>query len=118
MRIDENQLPPGWDEGLEVERGPEGQIRRIASDRAGVSAVLEIGEAGAVFRETREYRWEPSEGAEVGLELMRRALMGGTGCAFCGRSPDEVGKLFAGATANICDACVELCVDIVDEDES
>src|SRR6202049_1268690 len=37
-------------------------------------------------------------------------------CSFCGKSQDEVRKLIAGATVFICDECVELCMDIIGED--
>lgn len=36
-------------------------------------------------------------------------------CSFCGKSQHEVHKLVAGPAVYICDACVDLCVDIVDE---
>jgi hypothetical protein len=37
-------------------------------------------------------------------------------CSFCGKSPHEVRKLIAGPTVFICDECVELCVDIIHEE--
>jgi ATP-dependent Clp protease ATP-binding subunit ClpX len=36
-------------------------------------------------------------------------------CSFCGKSQDEVRKLIAGPTVFICDECVHLCSDVVDE---
>jgi ATP-dependent Clp protease ATP-binding subunit ClpX len=40
-------------------------------------------------------------------------------CSFCGRSEDEVKRLIAGPEAvYICDECVELCQEILDEDEA
>jgi ClpX C4-type zinc finger/Glyoxalase superfamily protein len=36
-------------------------------------------------------------------------------CSFCGKSQHEVHKLVAGPAVYICDECVDLCVDIVDE---
>ena len=38
-------------------------------------------------------------------------------CSFCGKSADEVRKLIAGPGVNICDECVGLCVQIVDDAE-
>ena len=35
---------------------------------------------------------------------------------FCGKSQHEVRKLIAGPTVFICDECVELCMDIIRED--
>src|SRR5258707_9520294 len=37
-------------------------------------------------------------------------------CTFCGKSQHEVRKLIAGPTVFICDQCVELCMDIVGEE--
>jgi ATP-dependent Clp protease ATP-binding subunit ClpX len=37
-------------------------------------------------------------------------------CSFCGKSQREVRKLIAGPTAFICDECVELCRDIIGEE--
>jgi len=37
-------------------------------------------------------------------------------CSFCGKSQHEVTKLIAGPTVFICDECVDLCVDIIDEE--
>ncbi|MDE5451905.1 hypothetical protein GWE18_03310 [Bradyrhizobium sp. CSA112] len=36
-------------------------------------------------------------------------------CSFCGKNQDEVNKLVAGPAVFICDECIELCTDIVDE---
>jgi len=38
-------------------------------------------------------------------------------CSFCGKSQHDVRKLIAGPAVFICDECVELCEDIVDEDD-
>ena len=37
-------------------------------------------------------------------------------CSFCGKNPNEVFKLIAGNDVFICDECVELCSDIIDEE--
>ncbi|KRQ97878.1 hypothetical protein CQ12_24925 [Bradyrhizobium jicamae] len=36
-------------------------------------------------------------------------------CSFCGKNQDEVNKLVAGPAVFICDECIDLCTDIVDE---
>ena len=36
-------------------------------------------------------------------------------CSFCGKSQDEVDKLIAGPGVCICDECVQLCMDIIEE---
>jgi ATP-dependent Clp protease ATP-binding subunit ClpX len=38
-------------------------------------------------------------------------------CSFCGKQQDEVKKLIAGPDVFICDECVELCNDILSEEE-
>ena len=37
-------------------------------------------------------------------------------CSFCGKNQNEVRKLIAGPTVFICDECVELCMDIIKEE--
>jgi ATP-dependent Clp protease ATP-binding subunit ClpX len=37
-------------------------------------------------------------------------------CSFCGKSQDEVRKLIAGPTVYICDECIDLCNDIIAEE--
>ena len=37
-------------------------------------------------------------------------------CSFCGRTGDEVRKLVAGPNVYICDECVEVCKNIIDEE--
>ncbi|WP_207479225.1 ATP-dependent Clp protease ATP-binding subunit ClpX [Arenibaculum pallidiluteum] len=38
-------------------------------------------------------------------------------CSFCGKSQREVAKLIAGPTVFICNECVDVCMDIVQEDK-
>ena len=38
-------------------------------------------------------------------------------CSFCGKSQKEVKKLIAGPTVYICDECIELCNDIIAEEQ-
>lgn len=37
-------------------------------------------------------------------------------CSFCKKSQNDVRKLIAGPAVNICDGCVEVCVDIIADD--
>ncbi|MBF0277898.1 MAG: ATP-dependent Clp protease ATP-binding subunit ClpX [SAR324 cluster bacterium] len=37
-------------------------------------------------------------------------------CSFCGKTQDEVKKIIAGPTVYICDECIELCNDIIEEE--
>ena len=52
---------------------------------------------------------------------MNKSTIGGDSkntlyCSFCGKSQHEVRKLIAGPTVFICDECVELCMDIIREE--
>jgi ATP-dependent Clp protease ATP-binding subunit ClpX len=49
--------------------------------------------------------------------MSRKDFHGGQlSCSFCGKSQREVRKLIAGPTVYICDECIRLCTDIIDED--
>ena len=37
-------------------------------------------------------------------------------CSFCGKDQDHVRKLIAGPTVFICDECIDLCNDIIEEE--
>ena len=39
-----------------------------------------------------------------------------TRCSFCGKGQDQVRKLVAGPGVYICDQCVELCNEVLEED--
>lgn len=46
----------------------------------------------------------------------RSANTTGLRCSFCGKSQDEVKKLIAGPAVYICDECIELCNEIIEEE--
>ena len=50
------------------------------------------------------------------------AKFGDTGellkCSFCGKSQKQVKKLIAGPGVYICDECIDLCNEIIEEDVS
>ncbi len=37
-------------------------------------------------------------------------------CSFCGKTQDQVRKLIAGPNVYICDECVDICAEIVEEE--
>jgi len=37
-------------------------------------------------------------------------------CSFCGKSRDEVEKIISGPSSLICNECVDLCKEIIDEE--
>ena len=39
-------------------------------------------------------------------------------CSFCGRGQDEVTKLISGPSVYICNECIKLCKDILDDEIS
>ncbi|MEY3943400.1 MAG: ATP-dependent Clp protease ATP-binding subunit ClpX, partial [Pseudomonadota bacterium] len=39
-------------------------------------------------------------------------------CSFCGKSQHEVKKLIAGPSVFICDECIDLCNDIIRDEQS
>lgn len=50
------------------------------------------------------------------MRLRRRAKGGTTpGCSFCGKGRHQVERLVAGPGVFICDKCVRLCVEIIEE---
>jgi ATP-dependent Clp protease ATP-binding subunit ClpX len=52
------------------------------------------------------------------IRLVRKGFQGGQlTCSFCGKSQREVRKLIAGPTVYICDECIRLCTDIIDEEK-
>src|SRR6201992_3770229 len=57
-------------------------------------------------------RWTEKRMSKVGTSDSKNTLY----CSFCGKSQHEVRKLIAGPTVFICDECVELCMDIIREE--
>ena len=39
-------------------------------------------------------------------------------CSFCGKDRKQVNTMVAGSDVYICDECIELCADVVDEEHS
>ncbi len=38
-------------------------------------------------------------------------------CSFCGKSQNEVKKLIAGPSVYICNECIDICNEIINDDE-
>jgi ATP-dependent Clp protease ATP-binding subunit ClpX len=72
-------------------------------------------EGGATFA-------NPVRALRAAMEIRYMSKSGGSDskntlyCSFCGKSQHEVRKLIAGPTVFICDECVELCMDIIREE--
>ena len=39
-------------------------------------------------------------------------------CSFCGKSHDEVNKIIAGPGVYICDECIQMCSEIIENEQS
>lgn len=39
-------------------------------------------------------------------------------CSFCGKSHDEVNKIIAGPGVYICDECIEMCSEIIENEQT
>lgn len=50
--------------------------------------------------------------------MATRSRYAGIKCSFCGKSPEEVGKLITGPSVHICNECVDMCNDILRTDKA
>lgn len=50
--------------------------------------------------------------------MANRPRYPGIKCSFCGKGPDEVGKLITGPSVHICNECVEMCTEILKEEQA
>ena len=48
---------------------------------------------------------------------MQTQKANGVSCSFCNKHQDDVKKVIAGPVANICDECVDVCVNVLKEAE-
>src|SRR3954449_5280125 len=79
-------------------------------------------------RSSRPARWPPTRGPSLGPADGRKtgvapvARIGDGGdllkCSFCGKSQKQVKKLIAGPGVYICDECIDLCNEIIEEELS
>jgi hypothetical protein len=49
------------------------------------------------------------------LAQIGRLFQPGLRCSFCGRDAGDVQRLVAGASAHICDACINQCVRVLEQ---
>lgn len=50
--------------------------------------------------------------------MSNRSRYPGIKCSFCGKGPDEVGKLITGPSVHICNECVDMCNEILREEKN
>lgn len=50
--------------------------------------------------------------------MSNRSRYPGIKCSFCGKGPDEVGKLITGPSVHICNECVDMCNEILKEEKT
>jgi ATP-dependent protease Clp ATPase subunit len=67
--------------------------------------VLETERAAGGARLRSDDDDEPKETTEPKLQ-----------CGFCGKSQNDVATLIAGPTIHICTDCIDICVDIIEEE--
>jgi hypothetical protein len=101
--------PRGWVLRLEPDRRA-GYVEKVTRDRFGddvprPAARAERAAADQLFAEWA-IRWIEEIAAEARSPIR---------CAFCCKSDQEVLRLIAGPTAYICNECVALCVQILEE---
>ena len=105
----------------------EGDLRaHIAEARASISNesdadvfnLLErLGEPETLAAEHREpRRFPPTETGGGGGGNDREERPQHTRCSFCGKWQDQVRKLVAGPGVYICDQCIDLCQEVLEED--
>ena len=58
------------------------------------------------------FSWKQEAPASIGGGTFTEPLK----CSFCNKTQHEVRKLIAGSGVYICDECVELCCEILDEE--
>jgi hypothetical protein len=61
-----------------------------------------------LFLERQNFLTPPAEPPHVKDDPLR--------CSFCGQSQFEVKKLIAGPKVNICNECVDICVEVISDD--
>ena len=57
---------------------------------------------------------EPSAAID---KILADAKNGTLRCSFCGKSQNEVQKLIAGSEAYICNKCIDICNEIIADDQ-
>jgi hypothetical protein len=68
-----------------------------------------------VLRGALDARFHPQQ-PRGGAGMRRHKTPGRTICSFCGKGPGQVKKLVAGPGVFICDSCIHLANQILDED--
>lgn len=83
------------------------RVRKL-EERAHTHASFDVGEITSLAEEERE--------TEIKIEPDTRTD-NSPHCSFCGKGQREVKKLIAGPVVYICNECVKLCQDILDEEK-
>jgi ClpX C4-type zinc finger/AAA domain (Cdc48 subfamily) len=105
--------------GLQVQstpRGPCGYRGHLARGRAHGAVVGIVPPeltAYVVLKRAGVRNWRKVRMSKVTDKDTKNTLY----CSFCGKSQHEVRKLIAGPTVFICDECIELCRDIIQEEK-
>ena len=97
---------------LRDETNPPARFGPSLADRAGIAG--SVGE----HRVRSDPRWYRRRRGSRDLRHMARIGDGGDllKCSFCGKSQKQVKKLIAGPGVYICDECIDLCNEIIEEE--
>ena len=107
---------------------PAGYRARLLHDRAGSQGLRDRRSSSFIRRQRAEPRdlnvLRPRRASrEVDAARKRRGSVfrfgdekGQLKCSFCGKSQEQVRKLIAGPGVYICDECIELCNEIIEEE--
>lgn len=112
-------------EGLFAELDASGNVRKLAFYTEERAVELDASARHPRYTDHKESRWSPAgeltkaawleARASAILDLARAAQIHELRCSFCGKSQREVAKIIAGPTVYICDECVRLCAEILQE---
>ena len=82
----------------------------------GSKAAEEAAEADADARDRRRARTEAGDGHVTTSSSSTKGPKVPYRCSFCGKSQEQVRKLIAGQGVYICDECINLCQEIIEEE--
>ena len=117
------------DDRLHAEFGPTGELLSFGFASETRTLLVDVARRRACDTKTTIEDFPEEEADEVsfaswmegwrdGMSLAARPAETEWRCAFCGKSRQEVRKLIAGPSVFICDECVDLCHEILEEGRS
>jgi len=99
-------------EQIESEFGPECSIMLGTGTNRSDELVITLMTASEVKENQDDMK---AEHTDEGVESRERKPARNPSCSFCGANKSEVRTLVAGPDVHICDSCVKMCVEVIDE---